>query len=231
MNKKGIFLAVFAILVFIGFIFGYSMIMANKNTILREFNIGSNEFELINAYYQAEQDLFNLDQKVKYSSFKAIKEFSENGAVDKTCNKRWKFNDKCEPNLKDNFLVIFKEKMKEYNMDVKNVRIENNFIIGDIGKLEYIKNLNRMNFTYKTDGRFNESLKIDFKKLDELKEKIKTCIQDGKKLDSCADGKKNGDIFEFKADIGKIFYGSKFEDITLAFEIDSEDSGVVTNVF
>ncbi|MFH1209174.1 MAG: hypothetical protein V1663_00070 [archaeon] len=230
MNKKGIMLAVFSILVFIGFVFGYSMILSNQEKLKRDFEIGSNQFNLIDTYYDSEYDLLNLDQGVRYSSFKAIKEFSDSGGIIKDCNNRWIFNDKCEPDFEKYFLEMFKEKMKEYGRDVKSVDIDENYLIGDVGGFFYEKKLDRMNFTYTINGNFNQSLILNFEELNELKDKIKRCIQDNDDLEKCANGQKNGDIYSFSLDIGKVFYSDRFEDIVLKFEIDIKDSGVITGV-
>lgn len=232
MNKKGdVFLTTFAILMLIVVVFGFGIIISNESKIKKEFDLGGNQVELINTFYKAEGDLFNLNQEVKYSSFKVIKEFSDNGGVIESCNQRWKFNSECEPDLENYFLETFNEKMKEYSLEIKNVEIINGFLVGDVGEFEYGGKNERINYSYKVEGNFNESLKIDIKGLEDLKDKIEDCVTNGEELSNCAGGSKDGDIIEFSIDIGRIFYGSKFEDIVFVFDINAKDTGITTSVF
>ncbi|MBU2634208.1 MAG: hypothetical protein KJ674_03100 [Nanoarchaeota archaeon] len=228
MNKKGdIFLPIFAILMFVVVVIGFSMIVSNENKIKREFNIGENQIELIDVFYQSEVDLFNLDQKVRYTLSKSIKEFSEGGGVGESCNNVWEFNSDCEPDLENDFLEIFKEK---YGLEVNNLKVEGEFLTGDVGEFVYSKESERMSFDYTVEGKFKELLIINFEELEDLKDKIENCVQNEEELDLCAEGVKEGDIVSFKVDLGKIFTEAGFEEIVFEFKVDVENTGIITSV-
>jgi len=149
-------------------------------------NFGSIQGGIVNTFYEAELDLDNSDQKIKYKVFKITNEFGENGgyAKENVCSKKDGFVvidfESCDPDLKANYLELFKREM-----EIEDLKLENNFITGSLEDLEYNKELWRGSFNYKIKNNFKQDILLDLEFLGELKSRIKSCLEKEQKLNLC----------------------------------------------
>ncbi len=102
MNKKGTeifnaFLVIFFIVIFVTAIFIYTSLRGKEERV-----VGDASVEIINLYLKAEKDLIYLDSNVRLTSFKVLKEMSNEGL---NCGKE---------DCLDEFERVFLEKFSTY---------------------------------------------------------------------------------------------------------------------
>ena len=91
MNKKAIFMPLFAIFVLVTLIFAYHE-QVIKDVSDQYKTIGGNQAEIVKSYNKGQEYLFNAEQTIKYSLNEATNEFIKNSGVKENCSNIWKFN-------------------------------------------------------------------------------------------------------------------------------------------
>ncbi|MEK6835842.1 MAG: hypothetical protein AABX55_02355 [Nanoarchaeota archaeon] len=236
MNKKGdIFMPTFAIITLIILSYALFALVIKAGEDKTTF-IGQSQAELLKTYQKAEQDLFYLENLVKYKTHETINEFSKNGGLKQECNARWKFNSNCEPDFENNFIELFKNKFENSGYDIKEIKIQDNNLILKFN-LDYSKKFKNFNIDYNLQPEFKQEIALDFTKLNDLKNEIIKCINAQKDLTTCTNEKTSvsGDIIFYTIENNKniliLTDKLEFKKIDFKFEIDQKDTGVTIQVF
>ncbi|MCD4666504.1 hypothetical protein K8R47_01690 [archaeon] len=235
MNKKGIFLPIFSLVMFIIlvtiFVFVSSSQGVNENKAF-----GSNQYDLISLKNDANEDLFNLNQVVKYSLHKTVKEFSENSGVGENCDGKWEFNSvDCDPeNLEKNLLELVGNNLKNY--DIETYELSDDNVLGSVKDFVYELDKDEIYVKYEMDVNFNQEIPLDIVKILNLRGKIKECLENKEDLKNCVNEDFTEDslgILHYTIENNKsiMMFTDKldYENIAFEFNIDPKNSGV--NIF
>ena len=227
MRKGEIFMPIFTIGLLIlmsTFIF---LIYSHQKNTQEFFSIGLIQSNIIKDYLESEKIFFYYEKLLEYNEYKAVKEFSEDGAVMKSCKKRWKFNSECEPEFENYFKELLIKKLGNKYRELKvNQEVEvyfTDFIFSPKSKTTEVN--------YDGSVIIKKQSLINFNDLKSLKVKIKDCIQ-SKDINKCSPESNAGSIYKFKHKIAEILDKDlKKEEVYLEFEVDTKDSGLVTSIF
>ncbi len=228
MNKKAIFMPTLAIATLFLLIYAFYVFIVKDPTTEYYGLVGSNQIAITNAYKDAENDLFYAEQAVKYSIDKTSEEFSNNGGVNQECNSQWVFDDqKCNPDLENNFNAILKKNLINYGLDLEQSKIENNIIQVKLKDKIYSNNLTNLEFKYKVKQEFKEEIALDFSNLLNIKNNLYSCTIKNKP-DTCLNNFiTKGSIIYFTIENHKnIFTLSQnpgFKKLEFKFNIDNEN--------
>lgn len=240
LNKKaaGFFMVILLVFVIFVISYGVKVFLVDKNKIDIVKEIGDPQTILMETYQNAELDLFNLDQSVKYATYNAIEKFSNNGGLDENCNGQWKFNTNCEPNLEEDFLRLFNEKLKGYGYsNVQLVKIEDEVLSGNLDDFIYEEKVENFSFTYTVPTNFSQELAINLPIIEKLKQDLENCLRNKQDLEKCVDEdfEKNGRIIKFNIESDKkimVFTDKiEFKKPIFRFELNLEDTGIETDIF
>ena len=191
LNKKGsgMLLLLFSIGLFIviAALFTESL---NPDSEINKFSkdFGVVQTEIINSYYSAESSLFLSDQLVRYSIYKTTNEFGENGGYskDNLCEKKDEFVvidfKDCNPDLNANYIELFK---KHFEKEVKTLELSDNYLIGELDEVKYEKKEENLEVSYNVPNKFKQDVLLDLKFLNELKNRINSCIERKQDLKGC----------------------------------------------
>ena len=233
MNKKGIFMSALAISIFIVLVYAtYSFIVKGLNQS-NEVLIGKNQIALTSAYKNSENDLFYVEKAVKLALYKTIDEFSNNGGVKINCNKVWKFQDKdCNPDLELNFKDLLKNNLNKYDLELNNLKIDNNNLYVKLNDKTYNETLTYFEFNYTVKREFKYDLLINMTKLNLVKDKLERCAKTQNNLSNCDINEKStktGDIIFFSIENNKKIYSLTptpgFKNTKFKFGINEKDTG------
>jgi len=179
------------------------------------YSIGFLQSNIIkNAYLGSEKVFFNYEKKLEYNEYKSIKEFSENGGVQKKCNKRWNFKTDCNPAFKEDFKEILTRNLGENKKIEINSKIEVYFT-----DFNFPTSFNNAKIKYEAPIIIKKKPLINFKELEQLKNCLET-----DKLDNCNPESNSGDIYKFKKEMAEILNENlEKEKIFLEFEIDNKN--------
>jgi hypothetical protein len=239
MNKKAIFTPILSFFILIILGSAYYVIVI-KNSDDKSVVLGINQVEILKSYNTGEKYYTNLEQITKYSLDKTINNFTKYSGVKELCKNNWVFDEECNPNLENNFVDLFKEELDYYGYKNEEVSIENNFLIIK-SNFNYKYENKGFKFEYNLPSVVKRELKIDFNKLNKLKEEIKRCLinsDEKDKVNNCIsndyDHKQNGNIITFKIPIEKkiILYENKIETkkLDFTFNIDLDNNGIVNYI-
>jgi len=225
MNKRGVFWPTLAIATI--FLLTYALIrIPNLDYSSR---LGNNQIALSNAYKDAENDLFYSEQAIKYSLNNASEEFINNGGVDPSCNRIWKFEDaNCNPDLKNNFEKLFEEKLKNYGLDPQDIDINNNMIIIKLKDKSYARDLRNFEFNYIVKQEFKQESLIDFNKILKLRNEWDSCTR-STAIECPQSLSKSGDIIYFTIENNKNIFSlstNGFKKIDFKFGISEKEPRV-----
>ena len=228
MKKAQIFMPI----ILIGFLIIISLtifkVYTYQNNSKEYYSIGFLQNNIIkNAYLGSEKVFYYYEKLLEYNEYKAVKEFSGNGGIPKSCNKKWKFNSECEPNFKEYFKETLSEKLdKKYkelniNQEIEVYFTDFNFPTGS----------NSANVNYEGKILVKKQPLINFQDLEKLKLDIKNCIQLNN-MNNCNPQSSTGNIYKFKQKIAEILDENlEKEEIFLEFEVNTQDSGLRTSIF
>ena len=227
MRKGEIFMPIFTIGLLIlmsTFIF---LIYSHQKDTQEFFSIGMVQSSIIKGYMESEKIFFYYEKFLEYNEYKAVNEFSRNGAVKESCNKRWKFNDECEPEFRDYFKDVLTNKLdNKYKSLSINSEIESYFT-----DFIFSPKSNTTEVDYSGRIIIKKHPLIDFNDLEELKSKIKECIQ-SKDMAKCSPQSSSGTVYKFRKKTADILNENlEKEEVYLEFEINTEDSGLRTSIF
>lgn len=171
-NKKGdadIFLPMLAIGVFIILSFSIYSFFLKDNSENAMGSLGLIEGSLIKANQEVNEKSFYDEKKVELMLEKSLNEFYKNGGfADATCNANWVFNSQCDPDLKKNFVELFKK-----NSGYNNVELAEGNIV--VSVKEEVKNeISGITYNYSKDSEIKKI--FDLNKEIELKDEIKGCL-------------------------------------------------------
>ena len=182
MNKKAVFMPVFALIILA--VSAYLIYISVNQESTHEIIIGQNQIALTNAYKQAENDLFYNEQAIKYSLQQVSEEFANNGGVKATCNGRWIFEDTdCNPDLEKNFESLLREKLQNYNLELQEFKIENDKLNIKLKDKVYSSKIKNFEYNYNVKQEFKQELSLNFTKLIKIREELLKCVIDGLKND------------------------------------------------
>ena len=227
MRKGEIFMPMMAI----GILIVMSVMMFNiykhKENVQESFVVGELQSQIVKNYLESEKEFFYYEKLLEYNEYKAVKEFSRNGAVKESCNKRWKFNDECEPEFRDYFKDVLTNKLdNKYKSLSINSEIESYFT-----DFIFSPKSNTTEVDYSGRIIIKKHPLIDFNDLEELKSKIKECIQ-SKDMAKCSPQSSSGTVYKFRKKTADILNENlEKEEVYLEFEINTEDSGLRTSIF
>lgn len=221
MNKKAaLFLTFFAFLVFIILTGMFFLFNLNEKKIQEKLGFGDLQYDLYNTYYEGEKDNFYYEKSIEYYILNTSSEFKKTGGINKDCNTLLKFNDACEPDYINNYLILFKEKL---NLEFTELKIEDNFLIISLKEKEYKRTGKDYEFTYKKEFSFKKKIDIEFIRLNELKSKIKTCLQNNNLSQTCLEYKeKENNVLIYEIETGQNLY----DNLPLIFRLDLSNTGV-----
>ena len=227
MRKGEIFMPIFTIGLLIlmsTFIF---FIYSHQKGTQEFFSIGLIQSNIIKDYFESEKIFFYYEKLLEYNEYKAIKEFSEDGAVMKSCKKRWKFNSECEPKFENYFKELLIKKLENKYEELK-VNQEVKVYFTDF---IFSPKSNTTEVNYGGKVIIKKQPLINFNELSGLKTKIKDCIQ-SKDINKCSPESNTDSIYKFKHKIAEILNEKlEKEEVYLEFEVDTKDSGLVTSIF
>ena len=191
------------------------------------FSIGLLQSNIIKDYFESEKIFYYYGKLLEYNEYKAINEFSENGAIQKSCKQIWKFNSDCEPKFKDYFKEVLSEKLsKEYKS--LNIAQEIEVYFTDFN---FPTGSNAANVTYEGKVIIKKQPLLNFDELEQLKQDIKNCIQ-SKDIKPCNPESSTGNIYKFRKKVAEILNKNlEKEEFYLEFEVNTEDSGLKTGIF
>ena len=233
MNKKGIFMPTLALATMFLLTYAFFVFIVKDPSLSYYLNLGNNQISLTTAFKDAEAQLFYNELAVKYSLYRAQEEFSNNGGVNVICNGRWIFNDeKCNPDLEENFKLILKERLKEYNLELSELKIEDNKIKVKLNNLNYYYNFANFKYKYDVKQEFNYDSAVNFNKLNKIKNELNNCLKTGSKINACANENnvKIGNIIYFAIENNKnilISSSKEFKKIEVKFNADENSLGAV----
>jgi len=160
MNKKGVFLAIFSLFIVLGLTAVYLVIDKGTGEIVKMY---FKPTDVLIQNFEVKEYIYNLNQGIKYDSFKAFEHFCEGSGL--------KANSKCEAwyeedcnieNLAENFKSYFGK--PNYNVDVK---VENDkFVISYVYEGEMI--FGQYNIKTKLQPKASYILDYDVSKIKEL---------------------------------------------------------------
>ena len=232
MNKKGIFMPTLALATMFLLTYAFFVFIIKDPSLSYYLNLGNNQVTLISTFKDAESQLFYNELAVKYSLYKTQEEFAGNGGVKSGCNTRWILNDEsCNPALKENFEVILREKLKEYGLELLELKIEDNKAKIKLNDLTYSTNLANFQYKYSVKQILSYDLAIDFNKLDKIKAELNDCLKKAGKISTCASEKydKIGNIIYFTIENNKNILSSAskgFKRLEVKFNVDENSLGV-----
>ena len=236
MNKKAWFFPILVVFLLV-MVISIKLILDQVPDIQATKYIGDVQSDLFSTYKQGEVDLFNLDSVANYSSYKAIENLSSSGGVKELCDNKWKFDDECEPNFEAKLLELFKFYMKYYEYEVKEVKIEDNFLIGSLDDFVYESLLRKVQYTYTLNADFKQELSIDLPRLEKLKQDIETCLRNNQDLGECTDEEFEQEDqivkFDIESDKKIMVFTDKIEikNSIFKFIINLDDTGIETEIF
>ncbi|MEK6907594.1 MAG: hypothetical protein AABW45_03630 [Nanoarchaeota archaeon] len=236
MNKKAIFMPLFAIFVLVTLIFAYHE-QVIKDVSDQYKTIGGNQAEIVKSYNKGQEYLFNAEQTIKYSLNEATNEFIKNSGVKENCSNIWKFNSDCDPDLENNFINLFTKSLSDYGYNTKEVKIQNNSMLVSLEDFNYNSNKGSFKLEYSLPVKIKQELILDLNKIKEVKEKLKNCAINGKDLNTCTNEKatSNQDIITFTIENNKniLIFKEKLEtkQANFVFKINNKDTGLKQGVF
>ena len=188
MDKKGLYLATFTVIIMISFVIGLSIKKGyelEKNKIVETGKIP--DAALYFSLSEEETKLF-INKTVEYSSFNALKKLGNDGGIlnNQNCERIngyaiWKdkcyFSDNLQGNFFDRFAGIFDEYTKEYGLD----EITSEWKIDENNKLAIetkgIEELEYKNIKYGFELNNRYSLDYDFNDYTEILKKTNECLR------------------------------------------------------
>ena len=226
MNKKAtVFMPVFSVLIFIVLTYMFFAFSINEKKVKEEIGFGDLQIDLFNTYFDGEKDNLYYEKFIEYSILKTSSDFKKQGGLKPDCNALLKFGTECEPDYSNYYLELFEENIK--GLEYKELKLEDNFIIITLIKKEYKKTGEDYEFTYTKEFSFKKKLDIDFNQLDNLKNNIKTCLQDNDQSQTCLDyTNKEDDIIIYEIKTEPNFYDNS----KLLFKLDLNDHGIQTSL-
>ncbi|MBL7147748.1 MAG: hypothetical protein ISS82_02895 [Nanoarchaeota archaeon] len=225
MNKKAVlFLPVFSVLIFIVLTYMFFVFSVNEEKVKEKIGFGDLQLELFNTYFEGEKDNFYYEKFIEYSILKTSSDFKKQGGLKPDCNNILKFDTDYEPDYIDYYLELFNKNTGD--LDIKEPKLEDNFIILTLNK-KYQKTGEDYEFTYTKEFSFKKKISIDINALNELKNNIKTCLQDNDQSQICLDySKKEDNILTYEIETEPNLY----DDSNLIFKLDLDDTGVITSI-
>ena len=190
LNKKGnLLLLVYAVLLLIVFNPLYALATDSDNRINTfKSSLGQFQESIGNVYFDAEMDLLNSERYIDYTIYKTVNEFGENGGYskDNLCEKREgfvviDFKD-CNPDLNANYIELFK---KYFGKDAKSLELKDNYLTGELDEIRYEKKGENFEINYTVPNKFRQNVLIDLKFLNELKNRINSCLERKQDLKGC----------------------------------------------
>ena len=228
MDKKGLYLATFTVIIMISFVIGLSIKKGyefEKNKIVETGKIP--DAALYFSLSEEETKLF-VQKSVEYSSFNALKQLGNNGGIlkNQNCEKIdghviWKdkcyFSDNLQGNFFDRFAGIFDEYTKEYGLD----EITSEWKIDENNKLAIetkgIEELEYKNIKYGFELNNRYSLDYDFNDYTEILKKANECIKDEENK-----GIARNNLFEKCRDDKDFKWGIKVDDKYILFDVSKQ---------
>ena len=201
------------------------LIFTHQTQSKEYFSIGSLQSNMIKNYFESDKIFFYYEKLLEYNEYKAIEEFSKNGAIKKTCNQLWIFDDECEPNFKEYFKEILG---KELNGKYKEININEDIEVY-FTDFSFPSGSNTAKVEYKDKINIIKQPLINFQELEELK----SCIKDNiKEITKCNPKSNIGNIYHFEQETAEILNENlEKEIITLKFKIDIKNPGLQTSIF
>jgi len=184
MNKKGQFVALLSFFLVCGLIVAFFIVHKPTADVVRIYYTPA---YVLNQNFEIKEYYFDLNQNVKYSSFKAFNDLCKNSGFYKKCE-AWYEKDCDLTNLNNNFKKYFLEYFDEpydINVEVKN----NKFVIS--GKYDdgYDDSIIFEQFNVKTEIKpeFNYTLDYDISIFEDLYKncKVLSCDEDELKEKGC----------------------------------------------
>ena len=191
------------------------------------FSIGRIQSNITSSYFMWEETYIYYEKLLEYNEYKSAKEFSEDAAVPKLCSRRWKFNSECEPEFRDYFRDSLTKNLndKYKDLDIKQ-DIEAYFTDFSFSPYSSMAKV-------KYEGKIIVKKKplVDFQDLEQLKSKIKGCLQNND-MNPCNPEHNKGNVYTFRHKVADILNEDlEKEEVYIEFEIDSKDSGLITSIF
>lgn len=216
MNRKAlVFLPVFSFVIFLVLTAMFVWFNLNEEKVKEDIGFGEIQSDLFNTFFEAEKDTYYYEKQIEYNILKTTSTFNKQGGLKPECSNVLKFNTDCEFDS-DYYLELFG----------LNAQIEGNFIIFNLEK-EYSKTGEDYDYTYKKDISIKKEININLEELENLKSKIKTCLQDNDKSKDCLGYFEiNGNIISYKIEIEPNLYDNS----PLEFKLDLDDTGVITSI-
>ncbi|MBI2106834.1 hypothetical protein HYT57_02510 [Candidatus Woesearchaeota archaeon] len=190
LNKKGnLLLVVYAVLLLIVFNPLYALATDSNNRInIFRSDLGRLQESINDAYFNTEVELFKSDQLIKYDVYRITNEFGENGGYskDNLCEKKdgvvvIDFKD-CNPDLNANYIELFK---KYFDKEIKDLELKDNSLIGELDEVKYDKKGENFEIDYNAANKFKQDTLIDLKFLNELKNRVNSCVERKQDLKDC----------------------------------------------
>lgn len=183
MNKKGIFMPIFVLLVIV--LFSYTFFVFNTERQDASFNVGAPYVELIDIYSDYESDMFYLESCVQYAGYMALEKFFRYGGVLEKCDGEWIFDSEdCDVNFEEIFEIYLKEKAGKCS-NIENIEIIGNQVFVKLEEEMKGKLVEDMDVKYEFKPYF--SFDVDFGSMRVLKEKIVSCLDDSD-FEGCVGG-------------------------------------------